>query len=490
FGSGAVGGLISISNQTVSPDNGASVNLAAGSWGLWAGDLQLDYGFKKLRFSSRLFSHHAENDYRFRLEENLPEQNQVHNQLKNQGFLQEVLYTINEKQWLTVRLWYQYADRQIPPTSTQTTSQAAQQDKILRTSLQWNYAGDKFHWQFKSAWLDETNDYQDTMILLYTHNQFHTWLSEGEVSFNPGPNVSIASGLYTEISEGESKNYFSGISRNQSAVFASGRFTAKDWLWRIQARQEVTEGIWSPLLADLSTEWSGIRHFTVKSSLSRNYRMPTLNDLYWRPGGNPDLKPEQGWTIEAGIHYKYSEQNVNISFSVTGYSRIIDQWIMWMPPVKDLREYWSPINVAKVKSRGIESRGTIGLLAGNWGFDFNAGLDLTYSTFETPLPEFQIEAGDQLFYVPVENILTGMTVHFFQMSGYYHHHWFGSSNGINDQHEAANIGSAGISGNFEIGKLKTSPYLQADNVWNVPYRMIDRRPMPGRSFTVGVKFSI
>ena len=30
-------------------------------------------------------------------------------------------------------------------------------------------------------------------------------------------------------------------------------------------------------------------NIVAKASISRNYRFPTLNDLYFLPGGNPDL---------------------------------------------------------------------------------------------------------------------------------------------------------------------------------------------------------
>ncbi|MEP6795394.1 MAG: TonB-dependent receptor [Saprospiraceae bacterium] len=490
FGSGAVGGLISISNSQVSKINRIGINLSAGSWGHRGGDIQLDYGIGRIRFSSRLFSQYAENNFRFRLDKGLPEHNQVHNQIKDNGILQEISYSIDEKQFITGRLWFQYADRQIPPLSTQNTSKAAQQDKILRASLQWNYVADKFHWQLKSAWLDEVNDYQDTLILLYTHNRFRTWLAEAEASYNPGNNVSIALGVNTEIAQGQSENYLTTNSRNQSAVFSSVRLVSNSWMWRLQARQELTEDILSPLLVDLSTEWTGIKKVTFKTSLSRNYRMPTLNDLNWRPGGNPDLVPEEGWTIEAGIHYKSGGEKLNIASSLTAYKRNIDQWIMWMPPVKGISDYWSPINIAKVNSRGLETRCSAEYIGNEWIADVNFGLDLTWSTFENALTQFQIEKGEQLFYVPVENLMTGLTLHFHHWTGYYTHHWFGSSSGINDLIKAANIGSAGLSVEFKGHRFGESLFIQADNIWNVPYRIIERRPMPGRSITAGVRFSI
>ncbi|MDZ4747875.1 MAG: TonB-dependent receptor [Saprospiraceae bacterium] len=488
FGSGAVGGLISLSNETLSTDDNLSLHLSAGSWDAMLGELKASYGLKKFRFSTRLFAQSAENNYRYRLAGGIPEKNQVHNELRNVGLMQEFMWSMHEREHLTARLWYQETDRQIPPTSTQTTSKSAQQDESLRMSLQWTRLGDKFKWQVKTAWLDENIDYQDSLILLFTQNQFRTWLVEAETTVRLAPGLNLAGGVYTEIVEAQSVNYEAGTSRHQHAAFASLGYLHVDWVWRFQMREELTDGAWSPLLVDLSAEWSGIRHITLKSSVSRNYRIPTLNDLYWRPGGNPELQPEEGWTLEAGIHYSGTSQNLVLTTSLTAFTRNIDQWIMWMPPTKDIRNYWSPINIAEVYSHGLEARGNMEITAMDWHFNFNAGLDLTWSKFGGPLPEFMIQEGDQLFYVPVENILAGIRIENAQWSGYYYHHWFGSSTGINEDVRAGNTGSASLNFNFLQRKLKWSLYLQADNVWNVPYRIIERRPMPGRSFMGGVRF--
>lgn len=489
FGSGAVGGLISIANQTVDENDNLSVHIAAGSWGLWLGELKLNYGLKKLRFSTRLFSQWAENNYRYRLDKGLPEENQVHNQLKNAGLLQEMHWAIKANEQLTARIWYQDTDRKIPPLSTQTTSKSAQQDNSLRVSLQWMRIGGKFSWQFKTAWLDENIDYQDSLIQLYTQNKFRTWLAEAESVIRFSRGLTLTSGLYTEVVNAKSANYETGTSRNQYAAFTSLGYVRGDWVWSYQMREEYTDGSWSPLLVDLSTEWSGLRPVTIKVSVSRNYRIPTLNDLYWKPGGNPELMPEQGWTYEAGMHYAGSGKKSVFSSSLTAFTRTIDQWIMWMPPVRDIRNYWSPINIAEVHSSGLEARANMDINQQDWKFNLNAGMDLTWSTFGTALPEFMINEGDQLFYVPVENVLAGFRIVIADWSGYYNHHWFGASPGINEDVEAGNIGSAGLNYNFTGQKLKCTLYLQADNVWNVPYRLIERRPMPGRSFMGGVRFS-
>ena len=489
FGSGAVGGLISLSNETISDVNSLSIKYALGSWDSRVAELTSSYGFKKVRLSTRLFSHYAENNYRYRLNEDLPEQNQVHHQLTHYGVLQEAAWSIDEHRQLSAKLWYDHADREIPPTSTQTTSKSSQQDDNLRITLQWNNFGEKFNWQIKTAFLDEAIDYQDSLIRLYTHNQFQTWLAEAQTSLAISNALSLTGGLYTEAVNANSANYEEGTSRHQHAAFTSLRYIWRDWLWRLQMREEVTDGEWSPLLVDLSTEWSLKNHMTIKSSLSRNYRTPTLNDLHWEPGGNPELMPEQGWTFEMGLHYATPGKKPFITSSLTGYTRTIQQWIMWMPPVKDLRNYWTPINVSEVHSRGLEARGDVKIVQKEgWTFSANAGLDLTWSTFGDDLLEFMIMEGDQVFYVPVENVLAGIRITHPHWTAFYYHHWYGSSTGINDSVDAGNLGAAGASYIFTGKEIGGTLYLQADNIWNVPYRLIERRPMPGRSITFGVKF--
>ncbi len=489
FGSGAVGGLISLGNDQIRNNDKLAIGLSIGSWGKREGNLRVDYGFKKIRFSSRAFTQAAENNYQYRLNKDSDERQQVHNRVENLGLMQEIAWIPNADEQIVGRIWYQYADRQIPPTSTQTTSKAAQQDDNLRTSFQWNLHKTKTKWQLKTAFLDERIDYQDTLILLYTSNRFRTWLAEASVAHHLTQRLHITGGVYTEIANADSENYETIAARNQSAVFTSAGFSMGDWYWRLQFREEVTDGIWSPLLFDLAAEYSVVRNLTLKGSVSRNYRTPTLNDLNWKPGGNPGLVPEEGLTAEGGVYYKSNYENRSFATSVTAYTRQIEEWIMWMPPVQGVNNFWSPVNIASVHSRGIEAR-----VKGGWGNEqsrivLQTGMDLTWSTFETPLREFGIDAGEQLFYVPVENIMAGISLITKRLQLFYHHHWFGPANGINDNLAASNIASGGITLGFETLRMNGLVFLQFDNIWDTPYRVVERRPMPGRTFTGGVKFS-
>ena len=493
FGSGAVGGLISFANDPLQGDEHINLHVYGGSWHENGASLKMTYGNEHLAFGTRLIGHFAKNDFTYRLADTLPDRKQTNHALNDQALLQEMRWNVNARNAIVGRVWWQFTDRQIPPTSVQTTSKSSQQDKSLRTSLQWKHAGDVWNWQFKTAMLDESIDFQDSLILLYTHNRFRTWIGEFEMSGKLFPLVDIAAGLYAEHVEASSDSEvtidnYDGINvRNQQALYASLRYGNDDKLVRLQLREELTDDNWSPLLLDVAAEWQVIKHLTWKGSVSRNYRVPTLNDLYWRPGGNPDLQPEEGWTMESGLHVATTSNAIAVNASVTGYLRYMHQWIMWMPPVKDIRTFWAPINVNTVKSRGIESRLNTVFTHHKLTATLFSGMDFTWSTFEEALPEFRIEAGDQLFYVPVENILAGVQLSVSGWQARYQHHWFGKSTGINDDVRAGDVGAFTFSREWSGEAAQFEVYLHIDNTWDVPYRLIERRPMPGRSAKAGVQ---
>jgi vitamin B12 transporter len=490
FGSGAVGGLISLANEPLNTAEHVSLHAYTGDWHTRGGSLKFNYGAGQFSFGTRVMHHVAENDFTYRLQDGLPEKTQTNHHHQNSAILQEINWNLNPHNSIIARAWWQETAREIPPTSVQTTSKSAQQDRALRSSVQWKHHGRGWNWQVKAAMLDETINFQDSLIKLYTNNHFRTWIGEFEMADRVFDFLDIAAGLYAEQVEATSANYNGTNKRNQQAAYASLRVVKNAWVFRLQGREELTDDQWSPFLVDLATEWHVLNGITWKASVSRNYRVPTLNDLLWRPGGNPDLLPEKGWTAESGFHLTSKPGQIQGNASVTGYARKINQWIMWMPPVKDVRNYWSPINVSEVDSRGLEWRADARYIHRKFSAKVNTGIDFTWSTFATDLPEFRITSGDQLFYVPVENIVAGIQLDLAGFQINYQQHWFGDSPGINEPVKAGTMSNATLAYHWSKKTTAASIYLHIDNAWDTPYRLIERRPMPGRSAQLGISLSL
>ena len=91
----------------------------------------------------------------------------------------------------------------------------------------------------------------------------------------------------------------------------------------------------------------------INASISQNYNLPSLNDLYWYPGGNENLKAESGVEVEGGLNYsKNLKNNFSLSAGLTAYYSWINDWIQWTP--SDYR-YWTPENISDVYARGLEA---------------------------------------------------------------------------------------------------------------------------------------
>ncbi|RMH49440.1 MAG: TonB-dependent receptor [Bacteroidetes bacterium] len=86
----------------------------------------------------------------------------------------------------------------------------------------------------------------------------------------------------------------------------------------------------------------------LKAGAGRSFRIPTFNDRFWQPGGNPDLRPEHGWTVDAGL----MAGTPAVQAEVTAFATRITDQIVWEPTRQG---FWSPANVQRVRTRGLEA---------------------------------------------------------------------------------------------------------------------------------------
>lgn len=120
------------------------------------------------------------------------------------------------------------------------------------------------------------------------------------------------------------------------------------------------------------SEENWVLNFT--GNISRSYRVPTFNDRFWVPGGNPDLKPEKGMSYELGSRWDYCNKSLSGNIKVNVFQLNIDDWILW----KNGGSFWYAENVQNVVSQGIE------FMTG-WKFNlfnlpFASGLNYTFTS--------------------------------------------------------------------------------------------------------------
>ena len=177
-----------------------------------------------------------------------------------------------------------------------------------------------------------------------------------------------------------------------------------------------------------------------KTSVARNYRYPTMDDLYFQPGGNPDLRPERGITYDGGLEgslvlplssprhrspsitapedspsITVSEDSPSITVpedspegpspslslraNLSAFNSYITDWILWTPNAKG---FWQPANLKRVHNYGVEATLTTELtLPADWRFTLMGNYAYTPSINQSrDLDDADTSYGKQLVYVP------------------------------------------------------------------------------------------
>jgi vitamin B12 transporter len=476
WGSGAVGGVLSIQNKMVGKGKGLHYNGSTGSFGLQSHQAKLQWSNGRLSVVSKLFTAKAANDFSYSTNPDLPPKKQTNAAVEQRGFLQELYWAPSAKSQISMHVWRQFNHREIPPTTTQNKSLAQQTDHALRILLQAHRIYKKHVLQAKSAIWAENIDFQDEQIGLRALSAFKTYLLELEDKWRLSRDWQAQIGAQQTWYQASADGYKDTLQEVRSAVFGNLRYERNRLNIQLTARQEWQDGRAVPFMPGLGAAYHIFKGLEVHARLSRHYRLPTLNDRYWRPGGNLGLLPESGWGVEGGLKWR--------GYSVTAFHRLIDNWILWS--VAEGQVYWSANNITAVRSRGVEQRFFYTHTWKSMHLRATTGYDWVRSTNEIALTRPKLAAGEQLIYTPVHRAFVSMDMGWKTTALLWTTQYTSSTKGINDGLPAFLIHNARINYGFQQQRWGGHCFFQVDNVFDVSYRVVERRPMPGRGYRLGV----
>ncbi|MCB0629008.1 MAG: TonB-dependent receptor [Saprospiraceae bacterium] len=490
WGSGAIGGVIELDNRMPADSTFAlSGRTTLGSFGLFDQQLSSQFSNGKWSADTRLFYRRARNDFPYRLRPDLPEKRQTNAALQQEGILQNLYWKPRSNQELGLHLWVQQSEREIPPTTVQNQSQARQEDRFFRFALSWKNVTRQGVWQARLGIFRELIDFQDEQILLQSLTGF--WTVQGEMSrqWVWSDHHHIQLGVQQSWLTAQAEAYTAPPEQWRSAPFLRYRYQREPWQLQFNLRQELVDGQFLPLIPGLGADFSVNGWLTLQAKVSRNYRLPTFNDLYWQPGGNPDLLPESGWSQEGGFQLHFNRNRQHFSYRLTAFNRQIENWILWSRPAD--QAFWSSNNIAKVWSRGLEQRLNWQQSIAKWKIHLQLGYDLIRSTNEVALENPKIEKGEQLVYVPRHQAFAGLDLRWQQWHWQYRQTYTGSVHTLNtDDLAAYHLGFTSLSYRLSVKNWTTQLFFNIDNLWNTDYRVIERRVMPGRNVQLGLLLQI
>jgi len=487
--------------------------------------VQLGFGNRKIRSKTRLYHNYSRNDYTF-INRGIghidPATGEVYNpvdtndnaEYKRYGLLQELYYRPGSDHLLSLKYWGQYADRTIPrPTSYEGPDNSNlnnQQDEDHRVVADWKYYGTFGQVMLRSGYSDKQLDYSQRnrvpglglIPAIYSESRQISFFNRLSYFRELSAGFSIGGVLDVDMHDVSTRDSVSRTGyegkRNELSLLVAVRKSFADRVnLNLMLRQEWVDGKRVPFIPFLGMDLRLLKEvdLILKGSIARNYHQPSLNDLYWQPGGNPALLPEEGYSLEGGLEYQGVFSRHLLKAEVTAYQTDIQNWIVWIP---SYRGYWEPRNIQRVRSRGLES-------SIQWKGKFR---DLDYNLFGTYTYTSAINYGDpeiwsensygkQLVYIPLHSGNLGINLSlkgFFLRYQYnaYSERFTTSSNDVSKRDRLypyfMNDVSAGK--HFIIKQLSFTAEFKVYNLFNESYHSILYRPMPGRNYYLTLIFKL
>lgn len=102
----------------------------------------------------------------------------------------------------------------------------------------------------------------------------------------------------------------------------------------------------------------------LRAQAARAFRRPTFSERFYEPGGNPALTIEDGWSADVGADVQVRRPGWSATGSLTAFGMQIRDQIVWRPSYAISGvQVWSPVNIARVVTRGVEAsvRGAVRL---------------------------------------------------------------------------------------------------------------------------------
>ena len=487
--SGGLGGAIQLTNKA---DFKKGVNLFVskemGSFGIDNTLLKVKIGNEKWQSFSGISKKHADNDFKYRdFLKNEPaivrQQNSKSDQIE---FSQNVYYNHSTKHQLSLKSNFVASQRYLPSIMGVKTKGQHQEDKALKSMLDWSYKSTNYFQQMAVGYFYDYLNYIDTASAIDSKVSTNSIKYYYKGKYYITDDIQLKGSVNVSKIEAKSTGFDSDKNQFRNAIFLEYQQSIKEKLsYTLAFRKEIITNISTPVIPSVAFKWNKWKRSSVFASAAKNYRTPTFNDLYWNPGGNIDLLPEDGLISELGFENK----NKLIDFEITAYYSLINNWIQWLPSDKG---YWQPQNIKKVESKGIELSLAKTLNLKKVKLKIKSNYNLVLSTNKSTTVNNDASLGKQLIYVPknVANIHLDLTYKKVSLN------YFQTYNGsvfidASNKTYMPYFAPASLNLNWQLTKNKakntTNLGVKIENLYNEEYQIMANRPMPGRYFMIVLK---
>ena len=470
YGSGAIGGTIHLNNDL------KFANTFKNNLEIYYGDfntLSAVYGItaatNKWSINASFTRNSSDNDFKFIGQDDRNKNGQFY----NNNLSTAIGYKLDPKNSIKFYSEIYDGERHFSLTSPYAV-RTKYQDFNTRNLLAWTSSIGKSISNLKLAYITEHYNYfEDVETEGYTSGGVKSFIAKYDFVYEIASKIS----LNTILDYNKSNGLGSGIGSESRQIGGVSillkQSLSEKWNYELSARKEISDVYKSPVLFSVGSSIDFSKFYQLKFNVSRNYRTPTFNDLYWKGSGNPNLKPENSYQLEVGNQFRYKD----FRLTTTVYTSKIDDMIRWLPTNTG---NWAPTNTDKVSIYGAEALLGWKKNFNKHFFDFNGTYSYTVSLDD--------KNDKQLFYVPYHKLTASTSYSYKRFNAYYQFMFIGevfttSDNDPKNILSDYNISNFGMDYNFSRNNICKVGFKVA-NLWNEKYESLPSRFMPGRNLTL------
>ncbi len=461
YGSSAIGGSIHLNNDLRFGDHfDNDLLLRYGSFNTFDGNYSTNIASGKYSVQLGITHSKSDNDYEWKGKNRKNQNGEYQNSSINTAFG----YKLNPSNSIKVYSQYSTSDRHfslVTPTEVPTKYQ----NFDVRNLLEWTATLDRATSRLKLAHLQEEYRYfPNIRNSNYTFGKVESLVAKYDFNYSVSPTMNLNAVFDFTQNKGEG----SSISHHKRQIGGGSllfqHLLTQKLFYELSVRQEITDNYDSPFLYAFGLNYDVKDYYSIKFNSSKNFRIPTFNDLYWQNGGNTNLNPETSIQLENTHELKFDK----ISFYLTGYYNHIKDMLRWIPS----STIWTPINTSEVEIFGIETGFSFEQKFGNHKIQARANYGFTSSKDK------------YLIYVPHHKSNFSVGYNFKELNIYSEFLYVGEVYTRSDNNSKYNIDAyqlVNLGGDYTFYKNYTLG-IKVQNLFNTNYENVENRVLPGRNY--------
>lgn len=499
WGSGAIGGSIHLQNNTgFNQGFKTKLQMSLGSFDSRKISSGVLLSYKKIVSNTVIYYNTCGNNYNYKdtTDKENPNKQVTHANYISKGLMQELSFLVTPFQKINIRAWYNVVNRNLP-SFTGVTAKKNQVDDNLKLNADWNYTKRNLNSIIRLGYFNDKLNYNDTLSnYLVSKNTIKTFIAESDNTYkyknhqiNLGANFTNYKSVLFSASKNEDTSYYHNLTK--LTFFAAYKLSLLNskFNYNLVIRKEFTSQTEIPFTGNTGIRYQLVKQLAAKVNANSSFRQPSLSDLYWNPGGNPNLKPEESYEIDGGLELNYSKNNFSALIEATYFNRHVKNWIMWLPSEKS---YWIPRNLPNVYSRGTETKTELTYLKKDILLKLIINTAYVLSTNQEKISENDNSVGRQLIYTPRYNGQATLLLNYKNISLLFNNNYTGYRFTTADNTSWLSpyyLANVKFSYSYSFSTVNMKLFGSINNVFNKNYVVVQNTPMPLRNYEVGISMN-